>query len=74
MFARDDDGRDPAWETYLEYSRCDAVVFAVLRWRYKIAVDALMSDVDLDGDKRKLIEHVGDHLGDAVIQLVPPRR
>jgi hypothetical protein len=64
LFKPDEQGRDIAWETYLKYDRLLSLdVFRVLRWRYRIAIEELRSDVGLDKRSQELAEHIGNHLG-----------
>jgi hypothetical protein len=64
LFKPDQQGRDIAWETYLNYDRLLSLdVFRVLRWRYRIAIDELRNDIVPDKRSQKLAEQVGNHLG-----------
>ena len=62
MFRRDPEGRDPAWETYLEYDRLSLSGFRILRWRYKAEIGEFGSDTGVDRRTQKLAGHVASHL------------
>ena len=64
LFKPDKRGRDVAWETYLRYDRLLSLdVFRALRWRYRIAIEELRSDVALDKRSQELTGAIGNHLG-----------
>jgi hypothetical protein len=60
MFRRED-GRDPAWATYLSYGRLNLEVFRLLRWRYKDAIRTMHGTTPDPRDRSGNV--IGGHLG-----------